>query len=241
MSDLTLDSLTRDWQQFDIVPNHDETKAVIFKRNPPEAHKLAGPGSDYDLGLSITVPHNSRNIVIHHAIKRNISNGIAILMHKDATFRMENDKTPEELVRSVNNVARQTFGAFKAFAIERLIQCKHVAASLEECLSVAAMTKGEAYGPLNIDGVLTAHELVSPGDKWAMYRKQANTPNSKLDLMNIMSEYAQTQEPNESFKLMAIAGDIFVNQGDLEARPAWQYFETIDRSTVPYLMKHAIR
>lgn len=237
MSDPTIESLTRDWQLINVVESADDTKVVIFKKNPPEIYKLIGPGSEYSLGLAVSVPHSTKSVVIHHAIKRDISNGVAILMHKDATFRMENDRTPDEFARSINNIARQTLGAFKAFAMERLIQCKYVAASLEECLSVAAMTKGAAYGPLSIDEALTAHELVSPGDKWQMYRRQANTPNTKLDLMNIMSEYAQNQDPSEATKLMAIAGDIFVNQGDLEARPAWQFFETIDRSSIPYLMK----
>lgn len=237
MNELILKSLSNDWRIATEAESADETKAVIFRHKPSENQKLIGPGSDYDLGLMLSVPHSTRNVVIHHAIRRNISNGVAVLMHKDSTFRMENDKTPEEFARSVNNIARQTLGGLKAFALERLIQIKYVAASLEECLSVAAMTKGGAYGPLNIDEALTVHGLVSPGDKWPMYRKQANTANSKLDLMNIMSEYAQEQEPVEAVKLMAIAGDIFVNSGDLEARPGWQYFEPIDRSNVPYLMK----
>ena len=236
-SEPILKSLTDEWRFVVEAESTDDSRVVIFKHRPAENQKLIGPGSDYDLGLMVIVPHSTRPITIHHAIKRNISNGVAIIMHKDTTYKIENSKTPAELSRSINSVARQTLGALKMFAMERLIQIKYVAASLEECLSVAAMTGGAAYGPLNIDEALTVHGLVSPGDKWPMYRKQANTPNSKLDLMNIMSEYAQDQEPNEAIKLMAIAGDIFVESGDLEARPAWQNFETIDRSSIPYLMK----
>lgn len=232
-----LKNLTDEWRFVVEVDGVDEYRAVMFRHKPPEQQKLAGPGSDYHLGLMVSVPHTTRNVTIHHAIKRTISDGVAILMHKDATYKLENDRSPDELARSVNNIARQTLGAFKVYAIERLIQIKHVAASLEESLSVAAITKGAAYGPLNIDEALTLHGLVSAGDKWPMYRKQANTSNSKLDLMNIMSEYAQNQDPSDAIKLMAIAGDIFVNQGDLESRPAWAYFETVDRSNIPYLMK----
>lgn len=236
-SEPILKGLLSEWRFVVEVESDDELKVVMFRHKPPEHQKLVGPGSDYDLGLMVSVPHSTRNVTIHHAIRRGISDSVAILMHKDATYKMENDRSPDELARSINNIARQTLGAFKVYAIERLIQIKHVAVSLEECLSVAAITKGEAYGPLNIDEALTVHGMVSAGDKWPMYRKQANTSNSKLDLMNIMSEYAQNQESNEAIKLMTIAGDIFVNQGDLESRPAWQFFETIDRSTIPYLMK----
>ena len=236
-SDPSLKSLASEWRFVVEIDSAEEYKAVIFKHRPPENQKLVGPGSDYELGLMINVPHSTRNVVIHHAIKRNLSDGVAILMHKDATYKIENGSSSEDFARSINSVARQTLGAFKAYAIERLLQIKYVAASLEECLSIAAMTHGAAYGPLNIDEALTAHGLISAGDKWAMFRKQANTSNTKLDLMNIMSEYAQNQDPNDSFKLSMIAGDIFINQGDLEARPAWQCFETIDRSSIPYLMK----
>lgn len=236
-SEPILKNLIDDWRFVVEVESAEELKAVIFRHKPPEQQKLVGPGSDYELGLMVSVPHSTRNVTIHHAIKRNISDGVAILMNKDSTYKLENNRSPEELARSVNNIARQTLGGFKVFAMERLIQIKYVMASLEECLSIAAMTKGEAYGPLNIDEALTIHGLISPGDKWPMYRRQANTSNTKLDLMNIMSEYAQAQEPNEAIKLMAIAGDFFVNQGDLEARPAWKLFEIIDRSSIPYLMK----
>lgn len=239
MTNTSLQTIIDDWELVVVAESVDDTKAVIFKPAPwPVNHLLAGAGSSYQLGLMVVVPHvPDRGIVVHHAIRRILSNGIATLMHKDATFKIPNSGTMS-VNRTIDSLARQTFGAFKVFAIERLMQIKHVAASLEECLSVAAITKGAAYEPLKIDEALTAHGMVSPADKWPMYRKQANTPNSKLDLMNIISEYAQDQlDSSDALKLMAIAGDIFVTQGDLESRPAWQYYEIIDRSNIPYFMK----
>lgn len=233
-----LRSLASDWRLVVGVGDTEDARMVIFRRASSKDDLVQGPGSTYEVGLMLNVPHGDRTITVHHAIKRHLSEGVSILMHKNSTFKLENQRDPDLFKRSINNVARQTFNGLKAYVIERLMQIHHVTASLEECLSVVAITKGAAYDALRVDDTLTAHGMVAPSDRWPMYRRQANSPNSKLDLMNVMSEYSRhTKTSGEALKIMALAGDIMVIQGDLESRPAWKNFPTQDRSDVQYFMK----
>lgn len=182
----------------------------------------------YRLGFLVEVPiYQSGPIILQSAVERCGTNGLLIFDYKEAKFRIAHDGRPiAQIAKDIATVGAQALPRFGDELIERIRQAGSIPASLEECLLVNSKCENAFYRHLRIDDILTAHRLASPADRWPMYRRQANTPNTKLNLADSLSEYAATmKDPSDWFDLSIEAGDLMVNKGDLEARPAWHFWE----------------
>jgi hypothetical protein len=182
----------------------------------------------YRLGFCIEVPlYQSGAILLKAAIERCGTSGIIIFDYKEARFKIAHDgRLAPLIVKDIVNLGNQVLPPFGDQLVERIRQAEEIHASLEECLVVNTQCKNWHYRDMRIDDILTAHRLTSPADRWPMYRRQANTPNTKMSLVDALSEHATTIEDiSDRFELSTEAGDMLISRGDLEARPAWHYWE----------------
>lgn len=183
-------------------------------------------GRSYRLGFLVEIPIAYPNtwISIKAAVERLGEVPATIIFdHKEAKHRAEYNSHPAKTIISLGN---RILGTFDEQFSARIRQASAIPASLEECLVTNTKCQNWHYKGLRIDDVLTAHRLASPADRWAMYRRQANTPNTKLDLVDALSEYAtMVQDASTRFDLSTDAGDMLIDRGDLEARPGWHYWE----------------
>lgn len=180
----------------------------------------------YRLGFFIDIPvYETGPVIVKIAACDEF--GEMIFDYKEAKHRVGFSETAPALAKLISNMGEQILPAFGDQMISRICQADTIKASLEECLSVNTCTDNRYYKDLRIDDALTAHKLVSPADKWTMYRRQANTPKTKLNLVDILASYstAMTQDLTKRVELSTRAGDELIDRGDLEARPAWHHWE----------------
>jgi hypothetical protein len=207
-----------------------ETHMLVFGTEMYSA--FSGDGGILRLGVMLTIPHTATApILLQTAVQRVLSSTVLVLKDRDSTIKTSVPEGSEPL----NWIYRATKGAVNHFAgsmaewvLSRWKTVRGITASLEECLKVLDKTKDKAKGMLNPDDLLTKHGLLRVSDKWSMYRRQANTPFTRLDLVNVMAEYALHSE--DPWKAMADAGVLLVERGDLESRPAWLEWNCVDRS-----------
>ena len=180
-------------------------------------------GDSIRLGVLADVPHTGiKPAIFYSVIERN--KAFIVLPDKDSTQKTEVINTANPLDWIYNSVKASTENVkstLKDWVTNRWKQMRESTASLEECLKVAEKVGYKVLDNIDLDKVLTAHKMASPSDKWPMYRKQANTPYSRLNLMLILAEHAVTTDVETRFKLMAEAGSMMVQYGDLELRPRW--------------------
>lgn len=183
----------------------------------------------YRLGMHIVIPlYTIGAILVSASVERCGGTGsILIFDHKEAKHKVNYDnRSPDLIAKSIIDLSNQVLPTFGEQLAKRINQAEIIIASLEECLVVNGKTDSWHYKGLRIDDILNAHRLVSPADRWAMYRRQANTPNTKMNLVDALSEWATTiEDPSKRFELSTAAGSMLVDRGDLEARPAWHHWE----------------
>jgi hypothetical protein len=140
--------------------------------------------------------------------------GLPIPFNRPLKYKIDSD---EDLILSINSSLRQ----IDSNTINhRWFQLDNSIASMEECLLANEMTPNM----INVDITLNRHKVISPQDKWLMFRKQANSQYSRLELALLMSKYAKQTNNLKIFDYIAK----FVTQyGDLESRPEWVDFNDI--------------
>ena len=218
-----LERYLSNWKIRDRFDDEESSKFLMISQE----HIEVMPSS---MGLVVEIPHMDGDIIVRHCLERAPSvaipyGSIVILRAKDLTYKLT-VKDPQSIARELTNLHNQVSGDVAEFVSGRLQKAKNVPASIEECLSVVEKTLGAATTALNIDEALAAHGMASPADKWEQFRHQANTPNSRLDLICVLSEYSSRCRTEEaSYKAMVEAGDILITPGDLEARPAWLFWD----------------
>lgn len=174
------------------------------------------------LGASVGVPHDGQ-LTLRVAIISPDKNTIIVLPDKSSSIKINSDGISINAIDSVLDNFSRTLSRWVS---DRWLQLNTISASLEECIKIVLKTNGLARKYLNIDKILTAHGIATPADVWPMFRRQANTPYNRLDLVNILAEYAAFHAPDDiKFELMCDAGTIFMERGDLESRPAWIYWD----------------
>lgn len=182
----------------------------------------------YRLGFLVEVPiYQTGPVILRAAVERCGRTAFMIFDYKEAKFKVTHDgRPPASIIKDVVAIGNQALPQFGDQLVERISQAERIPASLEECLVVNTKCLNACYASMRIDDILTAHRLASPADRWPMYRRQANTPNSKMSLADALSEYAATaKDPSDRFDIAVEAGDMLISRGDLEARPAWHYWE----------------
>lgn len=188
---------------------------------------------DLRVGVFADVPHTGKPVIIYAAIERVLNGSFIILPDKDSTVKTDIINTTDPLdwvYTSLKSSVEHTNTTLVEWIKQRWAQLYDSTASLEECLDVAKKIGNKILSAVDLNELLTAHKLASPTDRWPMYRKQANTPYSRLDLVCMLAEYATTIQADLKFKIMAEAGSMVVQYGDLELRPAWLNWDRIDYS-----------
>lgn len=210
----------------------DDEESSRFLMVSPETVE-AVPG--FSLGLAVEIPHMEGDIIVRYCLERGPSSSMIILRAKDMTYKLT-VKDPYMVSRELANLFNQTVREISHYITDRLQRAQGVPASIEECLSVVEKTLGAASPALDIDVALAAHGMASPADKWKQFRHQANTPNSRLDLICVVSEYSSRCRTGEArYKAMVDAGDLLIEPGDLESRPAWLFWPVTNRVGTQYL------
>lgn len=196
-------------------------------------------GGAFTIGAHVIVPHtNSAPIEFHTAIKRLANSSIFIMQDRESIIKTD---PASPVLSHLYNSIRSIIGHIQSTLTEwykiRWNQLQTTLSSLDECLKVIEYTDGLAGDLINIDKILTAHNQVSLADTWQMFRRQANTPHNRLDLINMVAEYATHHIPIDTkIDMMYKAGDMFRLIGDLESRPVWVAWDNIDLTNKQYLM-----
>ena len=197
-------------------------------------------GDDLRLGILADVPHTGTKPAIFYAVIERISNkAFIVLPDKDSTQKTEVINTTNPLDWIYNSIKASTENVrstLQTWVTNRWQQMRESTASLEECLKIAEKIGYKILGVIDLDKILTAHRMASSSDRWPMYRKQANTPYSRLDLMLMLAEHATTTDVSTRFKLMAEAGSMMTQYGDLELRPRWINWDRVDFSCLPKII-----
>lgn len=213
--------------------DYDRTQLMLF------GEAFATNCGDLKLGVFANVPHTGTKPAIMYAAIQKVSNGsFIILPDKDSTVKTEiNTADPLDWIyTSIKSSVEHINVTLTEWLTKRWSQLHLATASLEECLDVAKRVGPRVLSAIDLDSILTAHKMASPSDKWPMYRKQANTPYSRLDLISILAEYATFVSVDMKFKIMADAGSMIVQYGDLELRPTWINWNKIDYSNTPRIL-----
>lgn len=199
----------------------DKTWAMVF--NPETVETVIGP---IRVGMFLDIPHDAVRPAMFYSVVERVSNrSYFVLPDKGSTLKTDFSMVEDPLdwmYESVKSSVKHVGETLTAWLVKRLKQLHGVTASLEECLKVCEKTNGMVERVLDMDTVMTKHGLAAPSDKWTMFRRQANTPYNRLTLALLMSEYATYgADMGSKFSLMAEAGSMILDRGDLESRPVW--------------------
>lgn len=179
------------------------------------------------IGVLADVPHIAGKPCVFYATVE-YKNSLLVLPDKDSTLKTEvnNNANPLDWIyNSIRSSAEHVKLTLQDWVIQRWAQLEDSTASLDECLKVVDKVGSSALTEIDLDRILTAHKMASTSDRWPMFRKQANTPYTRLKLMKLMADHAKTLTDDTKFKLMAEAGSMLVQYGDLELRPSWASYE----------------
>lgn len=163
--------------------------------------------------IRVSVPHHK--VIVSDAAIRD--DGIPIVFSKVRKYNIVDDH-----LQTLYAVRAGVFQINTIEVINRLVQLNDAIASLEECLMINNKT-----GDIDINTILNRHAIASPSDVWPMFRKQANSQYSRLQL----AAHAFRHAINTKNDMLIDEMSKFVTEmGDLELRPAWADFSdlTID-------------
>jgi len=180
------------------------------------------------LGVLADVPHIAGKPCVFYAMVEHVDGLLLVLPDKDSTLKTEvtNAAVPLDWIyNSVKSSAEHVKTTLQDWVSQRWTQLNSSTASLDECIKVVEKVGSAALAKIDLNKVLTAHKMASPSDRWPMYRKQANTPYSRLELLGILAHHAKALSDDTKFKVMAEAGSMLVQYGDLELRPSWVSYE----------------
>jgi hypothetical protein len=219
-------------EDFSIVYSNDTGDKIQLIAFAQESIDTTVPSEKIRVGVLITVPHNEEMVTFNVAMQRIRNNSLVVFTDKNSVLKSKARKQDNSWLREpLKAVSMQIDMVFKPWLIKRLQQLKDSTASLEECLDVISKTNGLARSVIDIDSILNAHRIAAPADVWTMFRRQANTPYNRFDLINILSEYATNcVVGTQKIKLMAEAGSMIATYGDLELRPVWVHWDKQDLS-----------
>jgi len=164
------------------------------------------------IGVWATISHIGSQMVSLYPIV-SFDECAMILSDKNFNNKIRIDNSLN-ILNQIKSASKYIHTSIKDWVVQRYNQTKQVSASLEECVIASKFTDHKIS--LNLDEILVAHGIASYADAWAMYRKQANTPYSRYDLMKMIYN-----TDIEQFKKLTEIGRLFTNFGDLEFRPAW--------------------
>lgn len=180
------------------------------------------------LGVLADVPHIAGKPCVFYAMVEHTDGLLLVLPDKDSTLKTEvtNAANPLDWIyNSVKSSAEHVKITLQEWVSQRWTQLNNSTASLDECLKVVEKVGSSALDKIDLNKILTAHKMASPSDRWPMYRKQANTPYSRLELLGILAHHAKLLTDETKFKIMAEAGSMLVQYGDLELRPSWVSYD----------------
>jgi hypothetical protein len=211
----------------------DETWYVPYTNVVAENTKLALMTAPFHedqlrLGVLADVPHIAGKPCVFYATVECADGSLIVLPDKDSTLKTEvaHSANPLDWVyNSIKSSAEHVKTTLQDWVDKRWVQLSDSTASLDECLKVVEKVGSKALDRIDLDKILTAHKMASPSDRWPMYRKQANTPYSRLELLSILADHAKSLSDDTKFKIMAEAGSMLVQYGDLELRPSWVSYQ----------------
>jgi hypothetical protein len=208
----------------------DEARYIPYHNISAENTKLALMAEPFHngqlrLGVLANVPHIAGKPCVLYATVEHVDT-LVVLPDKDSTLKTEVGTNPLDWIyNSIKSSADHVKTTLQNWVSQRWIQLGESTASLDECLKVVEKIGSEALNKIDLDKILTAHKMASPSDRWPMYRKQANTPYSRLELLFILANHAKLLSDDTKFKIMAEAGSMLVQYGDLELRPSWASYQ----------------
>lgn len=211
----------------------DEAWYISYSKVAAENTKLALMTAPFHeeqlrLGVLADVPHIAGKPCVFYATVECPDGSLIVLPDKDSTLKTEvvNSANPLDWIyNSIKSSAEHVKLTLQEWVAQRWVQLANSTASLDECLKVVEKVGNKALEKIDLDKILTAHKMASPSDRWPMYRKQANTPYSRLELLMILADHAKSLTDDTKFKIMAEAGSMLVQYGDLELRPQWASYE----------------
>ncbi|MEM3116804.1 MAG: hypothetical protein QW136_00155 [Nitrososphaerales archaeon] len=227
------------WYVHEHRTSSERTNSILFNR---ETHDSAmGP---IRIGIFINIPHDAvEPATFYTAIERTLNHSYFIFDDKNSILKADFYIISDYLgwvYESAKAAVQNISNTIKKWLIDRLSQLRETPASLEECIKICEKTNKMACGVIDIESILIKHGLAAPSDAWSMFRRQANTPYNRLELAIILSEYATHMASKDNrFDLMADAGRMILDRGDLESRPVWVAWDMIDRTGDEYLLKHS--